>query len=374
MWRYVILTIVMIFSSGQLTWAEGLSMGNVPLKADGPYILYGENGSARVLSVTAEGVLRDTVFTNGLPDGYSFTVTDQSGRYEFDVSVGRLSVNECEYNRASRIFVLSDPHGRLDLMVELLKSHHIIDDELHWSYGRGHLVVLGDVFDRGDDVTQILWLLYRLDQEAVNAGGRMSFILGNHETMVVAGDFRYVEDKYHCISEKIGLSLSELYGKNTELGKWLGSRNAIELAGDYLFVHAGISPDLLSEDMSISEINDAMRNGLFLDRNQRKADPLIRMLFSNPGPVWYRGWMRDEEKYSPATEEQVSAVLQRYGAGCMIVGHTMLEDVTVRYSGNVIGINVDNIRNSRNSLGRAILIKGRKVHLVGNDRLIKRLK
>ena len=58
----------------------------------------------------------------------------------------------------------------------------------------------------------------------------------------------------------------------------------------------------------------------------------------------------------------------------MIVGHTMLEDVTVRYSGHVIGINVDNIRNSRNSLGRAILIKGRKVHLVGNDRLIKRLK
>lgn len=38
------LTIVMTFSSGLLTWAEGFSMGNGQLKADGPYILYGDNG------------------------------------------------------------------------------------------------------------------------------------------------------------------------------------------------------------------------------------------------------------------------------------------------------------------------------------------
>ena len=39
--------------------------------------------------------------------------------------------------------------------------------------------------------TQVLLLLESLEQQAVRAGGRVHVLLGNHETMSVAGDFRY---------------------------------------------------------------------------------------------------------------------------------------------------------------------------------------
>ena len=39
---------------------------------------------------------------------------------------------------------------------------------------------------QGKDVPQIFWLFYKLEEEAAKAGGHVSFILGNHEPMVLA--------------------------------------------------------------------------------------------------------------------------------------------------------------------------------------------
>ena len=71
---------------------------------------------------------------------------------------------------------MSDPHGRLDCVVSLLQGNGIIDENLNWNYDSNHLMILGDIFDRGDDVTQILWLIYKLEQEAAQAGGCVSFL------------------------------------------------------------------------------------------------------------------------------------------------------------------------------------------------------
>lgn len=46
-------------------------------------------------------------------------------------------------------------------------------------------MIIGDIFDRGKDVPQIFWLFYKLEEEAAKAGGHVSFILGNHEPMVL---------------------------------------------------------------------------------------------------------------------------------------------------------------------------------------------
>ena len=40
-----------------------------------------------------------------------------------------------------------------------MKSLGIIDKNLNWKFGKGHLVVLGDIFDRGSMVTEVLWHL-----------------------------------------------------------------------------------------------------------------------------------------------------------------------------------------------------------------------
>ena len=53
----------------------------------------------------------------------------------------------------------------------MLQAHRVVDATLRWSFGKGQLLILGDVFDRGPNHTEILWLLYKLEAEAAKAGG-----------------------------------------------------------------------------------------------------------------------------------------------------------------------------------------------------------
>ena len=93
------------------------------------------------------------------------------------------------------IVALSDIHGQYELAVEILKNNQIIDEDLNWNFGTGHLVIVGDIFDRGDYVTEVLWLVYELEKQAKAAGGFVHFLLGNHEYMVMHKDLRYIHKK-----------------------------------------------------------------------------------------------------------------------------------------------------------------------------------
>jgi hypothetical protein len=122
----------------------------------------------------------------------------------------------------SRIFAVSDIHGEYEALVGLLANAGVIDEEQHWNWGDGHLVVLGDIFDRGDRVTECLWLIHALELEAEEAGGRVHYTLGNHEVMVLQGDLRYVNAKYlEGIVQETGIDYQDLFGPAMEFGRWL---------------------------------------------------------------------------------------------------------------------------------------------------------
>ena len=36
-----------------------------------------------------------------------------------------------------------------------------MDEKYQWIFGKGHLVICGDLFDRGNDVAAELWLIYK---------------------------------------------------------------------------------------------------------------------------------------------------------------------------------------------------------------------
>ena len=122
------------------------------------------------------------------------------------------------------IAAISDIHGQYDLAIKLLINNKIIDSKLNWNFGKGHLVIIGDVFDRGDKVNEMLWLIYKLEVQAKNKGGQVHFILGNHEYMVLQKDLRYINEKYELSSKLIGLKYDELYSNQTILGRWLRSK------------------------------------------------------------------------------------------------------------------------------------------------------
>ena len=94
------------------------------------------------------------------------------------------------YKNVKKVAALSDIHGQFDLAVKLLVNNKIIDKKLNWRFGKGHLVIAGDIFDRGPKVHETLLLIYKLAQQAKKKGGRVHFLLGNHEYMVLHNDLR----------------------------------------------------------------------------------------------------------------------------------------------------------------------------------------
>lgn len=344
------------------------------LSADGPYLLYQPDGKTRFIAVDTRGGVIDTVYAS-LPHDFTFRVTDHRGRIAFDVKPHAIQRPAAAYRMPDKVFVMSDPHGRLDCVVSLLRGNGVIDKKLRWNYGANHLVVIGDIFDRGNDVPQICWLFYKLEAEAARAGGCVSFLLGNHEPMVLAGDMRYTKPKYRLLADKLGVSYPSLWGPNTELGRWLGTRNTMQTIGRDLYVHAGLGREFYDHNLSIDTVNQAMSRALFLNKKERKAlSPLTAFLYGNSGPIWYRGLVRTDAKYQPLAADTLQLLLQRYGADHIIVGHTIFKDIRSFYGGKVVGVNVDNKENREKKRGRGVLIEHGHYFVVGDKGVQRTLK
>jgi len=130
----------------------------------------------------------------------------------------------------------------------------------------GHLVLNGDFVDRGTDVTQVLWLIYKLDQQAEAKGGKVHYILGNHEIMMLQGNVSYANFKYIQAAKAISgktywdESMLALHSKDAELGKWLRHRNVVERIGKTLFVHAGLNVRHINAGLDIPTLNKIARD------------------------------------------------------------------------------------------------------------------
>ncbi|UCE65698.1 MAG: metallophosphoesterase, partial [Candidatus Zixiibacteriota bacterium] len=201
-------------------------------------------------------------------------------------------------------------------------------------------LIAGDVFDRGEKVTECLWLIYRLEQEAVKSGGRVHYLMGNHELMVLRGDLRYVAEKYtEGIVQKGRISYDRLFGEQTEPGRWLRTKNAIVIINGILFVHGGISPELIRHHKNITDINRTVRENLVLAPYKKLLGQEEMFVYNEFGPLWYRGFFVDRD--SPQlTELQIEDILQFFGAEAVVVGHSETDSVMSHYGGLVYSIDV----------------------------------
>ncbi len=240
-------------------------------------------------------------------------------------------------HQAEKVVALSDIHGQFDLMLELLQANNILDQAGNWRFGKGHLVLAGDVFDRGPKVTEALWLLYNLEAQAQQAGGAVHMLLGNHEAMTLANDLRYLNKKYQDNAIQLGSSYPDLYDKNSVLGNWLRSKPIMTIVNDHLFLHAGVDADLLNYGKDIAEINQRMQRGLGLSKAELKNDEALAYLFGSQGPIWFRGYFKSEAQ-TPAVLQQV---LAHYKLRGIVVGHTTFDAIYQHYDGNVISIDSD---------------------------------
>ena len=69
-----------------------------------------------------------------------------------------LSSIDAEYPMPSKLIAVSDIEGNFEKFYKLLNANKVIDKNYNWIFGNGHLVIVGDLVDRGDHVTQCQWL------------------------------------------------------------------------------------------------------------------------------------------------------------------------------------------------------------------------
>jgi hypothetical protein len=221
----------------------------------------------------------------------------------------------------------------------------------------------------------VLDLMMQLEQQAQMAGGAVHALIGNHDAMNVYGDLRYVTPEEFASfrnsnSEKVReffyqRQLKQLaedpdkkaesnpddayrkawleehplgyfehlleFGPNGRYGKWIAQHNTVIQIDDTIFSHAGISPKYA--DVDFDTINDQIRSEL------KDFSKLEGGIARDPdGPLWYRGWAKEEET---VLNDPLEQILKSHSARRMVIGHTPTDGTVIpRFSGRILMIDV----------------------------------
>lgn len=215
--------------------------------------------------------------------------------------------NEWQFADVGRVVALSDVHGAFKPMIRTLRNAAVIDETESWIAGDTHLVIVGDLLDRGPESRQAMDFLMRLEGEAASAGGRVHTLIGNHEVMNLVGDLRYVaREEYAAFADDETVAERDRWFeayrqrvtadetdvdalRNTfddrfppgyfahrrafapggRYGRWLLSKPILVVINETAFVHGGLSP--MVGRIGLDGVNGAMKNDLaaYLDNYAR---------------------------------------------------------------------------------------------------------
>lgn len=315
---------------------------------DGPYIF-----NDQMFTVKKGNIFQEKNFdrTEMIP-----VETDCKKFPEFKVSLkNEYPLENEQYDMPQKLMAISDIEGNFTAFYSFLLANKVINRNGEWIFGNGHLVLNGDFVDRGNQVTQVLWLIYHLEDQALQHGGKVHFILGNHEIMNLYGDVSYNDFKYIEAAKRVSkqngweMGLKYLYSEKSELGKWLRSKNVIEKIGRNIFVHGGLNQMHAEGKYSIHEMNTISRK--YYGHGEKVMNDREKIILSSTdSPYWDRR-LNFEWKYKllfklngldveETSQQQLDGILNYYDADKIVIGHSVVEDITPGYNGKVIKIDI----------------------------------
>ncbi|XP_031389220.1 shewanella-like protein phosphatase 1 isoform X2 [Punica granatum] len=301
-----------------------------------------------------------------------------------------------------RIVAVGDLHGDLDQARRALQMAGLLssDGQDAWLGKETVLIQLGDILDRGEDEIAILSLLRSLDMQAKAEGGAVFQVNGNHETMNVEGDFRYVDsgafdecldfldyledNRYEWEQAFVGwIATSEQRKKYQNLpqsywGPWNlvkrqkgviarsvlfrpGGPLACELSrhpvvlkvNDWVFCHGGLLPHHVEYGIKRLnwEVSQWMRG--LTEEDQNPQIPFIATR-GYDSIVWNRLYSRDLSDLEDYQIKRIQSILEEtleaLGAKAMVVGHTpQPAGVNCKYNCSIWRIDVGMSRGVLNS-------------------------
>jgi hypothetical protein len=277
----------------------------------------------------------------------------------------------CEWKGIEKIIAVGDIHGDYDNFVKILKSSGVVDERLDWAAGKTHFVQTGDIMDRGDYAKDAFDLLRKLEEEAELAGGKVHFLLGNHEEMNITGivfrqpgyvspkqfasflpdNFRekrerefneefenshregantdsslleaFLEKKWTKLMEDTTIRRLYVNTFNDDYGRWILEHNSVIKINDIIFSHGGVSERFST--WPLQKINDKLREELNYYRISFKRNKIPELkreiLYAPDSPSWNRDIaLKDENAY----RHVVDRILANLDAKYMIIAHTPL--------------------------------------------------
>ena len=221
-----------------------------------------------------------------------------------------------------RRFVLSDPHGHVDVLRSVLAEGGLVDSDGHWAGGDTRLFVLGDFFDRGPDGVGVVDLIMRLEAEAAAAGGAVASLIGNHEALTI-GMLRFGSGSPTGESQlaqmfasswlRNGGQTSDQERLTDEHVAWLTGLPSIIVDDDLLLLHSD-TVEYLAWGDTVDEINAAVRAALTGDA----ADD-----------AWLC-WQRLTDRYAFMGDEGAAVardLTTTLGGSRIVHGHSILPDL-----------------------------------------------
>ena len=166
----------------------------------------------------------------------------------------------------TRYYVIGDIHGRLDLYEAMIKA--IEEDDKGRPQLESHVILLGDLVDRGPESAGVVARTRAWQQER-----NVRVLAGNHEEMFLNA-FSKPEVLRHFLKHggretilSYGLSKKQFNAMNLdELFKlmpkivsqaerdYIAGFEEMIIAGDYVFVHAGVDPALPLDQQQRSDL------------------------------------------------------------------------------------------------------------------------
>jgi len=334
---------------------------------EGPYLFYKNDSIVNINYIKGNKTdgfyveQKEYHVTDNIPASCYFNL--DSSKFDFTIKT-EFEIPATIYTDDEPVLAISDIESGYKTFRDFLINSKVIDDRLNWTFGKGHLVLVGDFVDRGFSTTQVLWFIYKLEQDARKQGGYVHYILGNHELKNMQGKYEAASPKYHAVAAVLGKQQHNLYDSNSFIGKWMSSKNTIELINGVLFTHGGIHPDIANHQITLEDINRINRVNYYKPYYPKPKETIEQKILSTKsGICWYRGYFKDN-----LNQEEVEKGIIKFNAKAVVVGHTIQRKVKSIYKGKVIGIDVkhpkDYNKNWPDKESEGLLITGNKYYRV----------
>jgi hypothetical protein len=228
----------------------------------------------------------------------------------------------------ARIVAVGDIHGDLDALLRILLGMRIIDRDGAWCGQSTHLILIGDLNDRGPDSADVMAFTMHLEPAADIHGGRVDTLLGNHEILAAEGDYRYARASEVLALEAFRYGhlhgLHAFHRGQSPYARWLRRRPTIIQVASTVFVHAGLGEWALERDADF--VNATVSAWVaHLQGVAEEPDPATVWLIEQTGesPLWSHRFRvaTQPEDGEVSFRRTMADVLELWGAKRMVVGH-----------------------------------------------------